>query len=548
MVVYKFGEKLYSGLVATVTSHLKEMASSVEVSEQGSFLEELIRKWNDHSKSLQMIRDIMMYMDMTYIPSNNKTPIYKLGLKLWTENVIYSNQIRTRLSNTLLELLCRERAGEEVNSERAESQKFIEFCDCGNYLKKAVRLMNEEMDRLNHYLDPRTKKKITNVMEKEMIENHMLSLIHMENSGLVNMLCDGKYEDLGRIYNLIGRVTDGHLNIGGVMSSHIRESGKELVTNPERLKDPVEFVQRLLDERDKYDNIVNLAFKNDKLFHIALNSSFKLFINMNPCSPEYISLFVDDMLRNGLKGVSKHGVEITLDKVMMLFRYLQEKDMFGKYYKQHMAKRLLSGKTVYDDGEKSFIVKLKTECGYQFTSNFEAMFRDMKTSVDTMQGFYASHSELVDGPRLNVTVQTTGFWPTQSSVTCNLPAEISSLCEKFRSYYLGSHTGRRLSWLTNMGTADLKATFGEGQRHELIVSTFQMCVLMLSNDADTLTYKEIELATEIPALDLKRCLQSLVLVKGRNVLMKVPMSKDVSENDEFFVNDNFSSKLCTVIL
>ncbi|KAG5059423.1 hypothetical protein JHK87_000452 [Glycine soja] len=88
-----------------------------------------------------------------------------------------------------------------------------------------------------------------------------------------------------------------------------------------------------------------------------------------------------------------------------------------------------------------------------------------------------------------------------------------------------------------MGTADLKATFGKGQKHELNVSTYQMCVLMLFNKADRLSYKEIELATEILASYLKRCLQSLDLVKGRNVLRKEPKSKDVGENDAFFVND-----------
>ncbi|MCI04383.1 cullin-3A-like, partial [Trifolium medium] len=97
-----------------------------------------------------------------------------------------------------------------------------------------------------------------------------------------------------------------------------------------------------------------------------------------------------------------------------------------------------------------------------------------------------------------------------------------------------------------MGTADLKATFGKGQRHELNVSTYQMCVLMLFNNADSLSYKEIEQVTEIPSSDLKRCLQSLSLVKGRNVLRKEPISKDVSEDDEFFVNDKFSSKLYKV--
>ena len=42
-----------------------------------------------------------------------------------------------------------------------------------------------------------------------------------------------------------------------------------------------------------------------------------------------------------------------LDRVMMLFRYLQEKDVFEKYYKQHLAKRLLSGRAVSPSHEPS---------------------------------------------------------------------------------------------------------------------------------------------------------------------------------------------------
>lgn len=55
---------------------------------------------------------------------------------------------------------------------------------------------------------------------------------------------------------------------------------------------------------------------------------------------------MDDKLRKGLKGMTDNDIESVLDKVMMLFRYLQEKDVFEKYYKQHLAKRLLSGRTV----------------------------------------------------------------------------------------------------------------------------------------------------------------------------------------------------------
>ncbi|KAJ6852202.1 cullin-3A-like [Iris pallida] len=580
MVLHKFGEKLYSGLVNTMTWHLKEMSKSIEAAQGGLFLEELNRKWGDHNKALQMIRDILMYMDRTFVTSSKKTPVHELGLNLWRDNIIHSNKIQSRLHTTLLELIHRERTGEVINRGlmrnitkmlmdlgssvyeedfekpflgisasfySGESQQFIECCDCGDYLKKAERRLTEETERVSHYLDAKTEAKITQVVEKEMIANHMQRLVHMENSGLVNMLVDDKYDDLARIYNLFRRIPDGLSTIRDVMTSHLRETGKQLVTDPERLKDPVDFVQRLLNEKDKHDKIISTAFSNDKTFQNALNSSFEYFINLNNRSPEFISLYVDDKLRKGLKGVSEEDVEIVLDKVMMLFRYLQEKDVFEKYYKQHLAKRLLSGKTVSDDAERSLIVKLKTECGYQFTSKLEGMFTDMKTSQDTMQGFYASQSsDSSNDPTIAIQVLTTGSWPTQPISPCNLPAEILGVCEKFRSYYLGTHTGRRLSWQTNMGTADLKATFGRNQKHELNVSTYQMCILMLFNSAERLSCKEIEQATEIPASDLKRCLQSLACVKGKNVLCKDPMSKDIAEDDAFSVNDKFSSKFFKV--
>ncbi len=89
-----------------------------------------------------------------------------------------------------------------------------------------------------------------------------------------------------------------------------------------------------------------MSFNNDKTFQNVLNHSFESFINLSQRSPEYISLFMDDKLRKGLKGMTEDDIEGVLDKVMMLFRYLQEKDVFEKYYKQHLAKRLLSGRTV----------------------------------------------------------------------------------------------------------------------------------------------------------------------------------------------------------
>jgi len=329
MVLHKFGEKLYSGLVTTMTFHLKEISKAIEAAQGELFLVELNRKWADHNKALQMIRDILMYMDRTFIPSTHKTPVHELGLNLWRDVVIHSSKTQTRLRYTLLELVHMERSGEVINRGlmrniikmlmdlgssvyqedfekhfldvsadfyRLESQQFIESCDCGDYLKKAERRLNEEIERVSHYLDARSEPKITSVVEKEMIESHMQRLVHMENSGLVFMFVDDKYEDLGRMYNLFRRVSSGLSLVRDVMTSYIRDTGKQLVTDPDRIKDPVDYVQRLLDLKDKYDKVISMAFNNDKTFQNALNSSFEYFINLNARSPEFISLFDESII------------------------------------------------------------------------------------------------------------------------------------------------------------------------------------------------------------------------------------------------------------
>ena len=57
--------------------------------------------------------------------------------------------------------------------------------------------------------------------------------------------------------------------------------------------------------------------------------------------------------------MSEQEIETVLDKTMVLFRFLLEKDVFERYYKQHLAKRLLLNKSVSDDSEKNMISKLK---------------------------------------------------------------------------------------------------------------------------------------------------------------------------------------------
>eukprot|EP01116_Phalansterium_solitarium_P016027 TRINITY_DN3623_c0_g1_i1.p1 TRINITY_DN3623_c0_g1~~TRINITY_DN3623_c0_g1_i1.p1 ORF type:complete len:724 (-),score=229.24 TRINITY_DN3623_c0_g1_i1:473-2644(-) len=554
MVLHKYGDKLYTGLQSVVEEHLKHVSVGVADAVDDSFLDKLDKAWSDHKISMLMIRDILMYMDRVYVMNNNCLSVYDLGLKIFRETVARSARIKDRLLKTILELVKKERSSEPVqrgllknitqmlidlgiNSRsvyeddferpfldesasfyRLESQEFITGNSCSDYMRKVEARLKEEVDRVKHYLDQSTEPKIRGVVEQELIANHLKTLIEMESSGMIFMLKEDKVEDLHRMFQLFGRVTTGHAQMREIMGGHVQDTGKGLIMDEEKQKDHLALVQTLLEMKDKYDRLLVSAFNNDKPFMQTLNTAFETFINLNPKSPEFISLFIDEKLKKGMKGANDEEVDVILDKVMMLFRFIQEKDVFEKYYKQHLARRLLLGRSVSDDAERSMIGKLKTECGYQFTSKLEGMFTDMKLSADTMDNFRAFLRNERESPLgsvdLTVSVLTTGYWPTQNVGSCNLPAEILKCCEVFKNFYLKAHNGRRLTWQTNMGTADLKAAF-QAKKHELTVSTYQMVLLLLFNDRTELSFKELRDMTGISAPDLKRSLMALINPKHR---------------------------------
>ena len=70
------------------------------------------------------------------------------------------------------------------------------------------------------------------------------------------------------------------------------------------------------------------------------------------------------------------------------------------------------------------ISKLKSECGCQFTSKLEGMFKDMTLS-NTVNDEFKSHlanAAKLGGVDLSVRVLTTGFWPGQNAPPpVNLP-------------------------------------------------------------------------------------------------------------------------------
>lgn len=97
-------------------------------------------------------------------------------------------------------------------------------------------------------------------------------------------------------------------------------------------------------------------------------------------------------------------VDVILDKTITVFRFIAEKDVFERYYKAHLAKRLLLNRSSSDDAERGMLAKLKIECGYQFTQKLEGMFHDMKLSVEIQTAYkeYLTRVTVCDNNRKDV--------------------------------------------------------------------------------------------------------------------------------------------------
>ena len=482
------------------------------------------------------------------------------------------------------------KASEEFYSH--EGSTFLLDADAGTFCRHARKRINEEEDRCRSTLSPLTLSKVRSVVETHLVKNHLKDVIALEGSGVKYMLDNDQLSELEMIYDLSARVDPKKDELRKAVQNRIVDLGNE-VNNATKItlqaqvrpsapngekpdaeeKTPekpvnqqttaaIKWVDDILQLKAKFDTVLEVAFQSDQGLQTSFSRGFTDFINAFDRSSEYLSLFFDENMKKGIKGKTENEVDLLLDKGITLLRYIQDKDLFERYYKKHLSKRLLMKRSISMDAERQMISKMKMEVGNTFTQRIEAMFKDMAISTD----FTSQYKRMVqqrgdpDPKRaeIEVNVLTSTMWPLESMAPawndpgdrpkCILPLQIERLKQDFEKFYLGKHSGRQLAWQANMGTADLRAYFpemkGSKKTREINVSTYAMVILMLFNDlpaGESISCEEIQAQTNIPFIELTRNLQALALSQKTRILIKKPMSRDVKVDDKFYFNEQFFS-------
>eukprot|EP00124_Ichthyophonus_hoferi_P003179 Ihof_evm7s261 gene=Ihof_evmTU7s261 len=523
---------------------------------------------------LIMIRSVFLYLDRTYVlQSSNLMSLWDLGLQLFLQHIVSNKDIEQKTVNGLLELIESERRGNKVDRTLIKSllrmmsslqiynkvfegpflsatevfytnlgQEKMLHTNIHEYLVYVETQLKDEGERVLHYLDSATRRPLIAVLESRLLLAHTKSLM---DKGFSQLMDVDRYSDLKLLYSLFSRV-NALEEIRTHIVVYVKNQGVNMVMDTER--DPT-MVQSMLDFKAKLDKITTDSFENNERFKNSIKDALEHVINSRPNKPaELIAKFIDSRLRSGNKESSDEELDLLLDNVMVLFRFIQGKDIFEAFYKKDLAKRLLLQKSASADLERSMLSKLKQECGGGFTQKLEGMFKDVNMSKDIMVSFEQSrYRKKLSSVELYVNVLTTGQWPTyQLDPEVAVPEELQSYLDCFKDFYLGKHSGRVLNYCHSLGHATVRAVFNEGVK-ELSVSFYQALVLLLFNATDELSFEEILSKTKIDDTELRRTLQSLACGKpGTRILIKKPKGREINSGDQFTFYSEFKHKLTRI--
>lgn len=540
---------------------------------------------------------------------NDESIVRKLMLDSWNQSIFCD--IKQRLQDSAMKLVHAERNGEAFDSllvigvresyvnlcsnpedklqiyrenfERAymeateafyrmKAPLHLQANGVQSYMRWADSKLREEEQRAHKYLEAcsGSVQALTDCCVNVLVSTFK-STILAECAGMIKA---NETERLQLMFRLMDRVPDGIQPMLRDLEEHIVGAGlADMVAAADVItQDSEKYVERLLDLFRQFSVLVAKAFNDDPRFLTARDKAYRHVVNdtqvfrlelpakqsgglkAQPESkcPELLANYCDMLLRKTplSKKLTSDEIEAKLKDVLLVLKYVQNKDVFMRFHKAHLTRRLILDTSADSEKEENMVEWLR-EVGMpaDYVNKLARMFQDIKVSEDLNQQFKenyrSSKGSIADS--INIKILNAGAWARGSErVTVSLPLELEDYIPEVEDFYKKKHSGRKLQWYHHMSNGTITFSTGVG-RFDVDVTTFQMAVLFAWNQRplERIPYENLRLATELPDPELRRTLWSLVAFPKlkRQVLLyspEVQSPKDFEENTMFWVNQEFA--------
>lgn len=411
------------------------------------------------------------------------------------------------------------------------SDMFLKTHSVTEYIFEAHNIISREEKSMSIYWDDHTTKPLSETLNTVLIKNHIDKL---END-FITLLDSRDINKISALYNLMQRdftllpklatayeeyvKHSGEREISELLSNHrttimnnSHEGGnnKKLALMVANSLPPKDYIKKLLEVHDIFRDITNNCFSNDPLFAKALDNACTAYINNNEFAlppgssksatsktSEMLAKYSDQLLKKSTK--PEISSLMSTDDIMMIFKFLSDKDAFESHYRRLFAKRLIHGTSTSDEDEEAVIQRLQSENSMEYTGKITKMFQDVRLSKILEDDFDIAIKKSPDYsrslyPELQPFVLAENMWPfSHQEVDFKLPPELKASHEKLQEMYTSKHNGRILKWLWPLCRGELRANIGKPGRPPFVftVTLFQMSILLLFNDTDVLTLEQM---------------------------------------------------------
>ncbi|XP_018651235.1 putative cullin-2 (cul-2) [Schistosoma mansoni] len=530
---------LYKSTTTLISERVEEIASELEVMSDSDLLPRYVKFWESYHRGLTYLDILYRYMntqhvknlrpseaDMCYgaalpMADQHTMEILEVGLAFWRLYLI--DCIKSRLSSCLMrEVLnvrlgiCGQqnciqpclasflRVGEVRDFERAGMEIYNQIfqnplidatrsfysqwaCQreselgCAQYVTEALALRTEEHNRAMQY--------------------YKCSLLSMQNL-FQEIIVEQRLNFLNMNVRYVIAEEDKSITFLFCFGTKLTQ---------------VHFIESLLNLRSRFLEYIDDVFDGKTAFRNQMDKAFNLAVNgrvpsssilattskqTNYRPSELLCRYMDSLLRKSVKTMTISEIETKLTASIAIFKYIDDKDLFQKYYQRMLCKRLVFNYSSILELEESVINQLKTVCGYEFTSKFQRMFNDVQLSPELNRKFteYLQSKDIrfTFGHHFHVLTQCS--WPISLSGVTDflLPLELYTCTYHFEEFYTAAHQGRKMRWAHSYSTVEIQLLFTD-KAYQIQAPAINAAILLFFDhmDSDRIKVKDLHFGLQL---------------------------------------------------
>ncbi|GAB1862607.1 Cullin-2 [Camponotus japonicus] len=578
-------DRLYDETKRFLVNHVDHLLVQVDsYNDNSDLLTAYHRAWTEYSQGIYYLHSLYLYLNQQHIKkqklseaeliygaSSNRDEecqeqmeIGELGLDIWKKKMIIP--LREKLVSLLLsfvrveeykmkgQLNLYQEAFEEpflkASKEfyMAEALSLLQQLDVTRYMEKVTWRLNQEETRAHKFLHKSSVPKVRACCEEKMVDAQA-DWLHAEAEIMIK---NESKRDLALLYPLLRPLPGGLDPLVQKLTQHITQQGLQAIGPLQGENVYTQFVESMLNVHSKYSELIRDVFKGDQSFVGALDKACSAIVNYRPApkqpvrAPELLAKYCDSLLKKSPKAASESEIEDKLRRSITVFKYVDDKDVFQKFYSRMLAKRLIHQQSQSMDAEEMMIDDLKRACGYEFTNKLHRMFTDMSVSADLNAKFTATlregDGENQLGTGFGVKVLQAGAWPLAlppSPGPFHVPQQLEKSIQAFETFYHMQFSGRKLTWLHHLSQGELKFNYLR-KSYLVTVQTYQMALLLLFEHCDAIPCREAAASLRLSHDQLIKHAASLVDCKILN--KSTEESSELEEDTILTLNFDYSNK------